>query len=186
MQFTRLAPGRQKVLSKKTALDRAANVAIIVVCAMAAMALVRNQFFRPRTAPAPGPPPVAERGERFEQLKAVVPAGSQRALIVAVSPNCHFCDDSAPFYKQIVDERNRKNSPVQFIAAVPAEEMKVEEANKLAAAGAHPDSLVKLDFAAIKVPGTPTLMLVDNEGEILDVWVGKLDASGEKKVLSTL
>jgi hypothetical protein len=45
---------------------------------------------------------------------------------------------------------------------------------------------VKLDFAAVKVPGTPTLMLVDNEGEILDVWVGKLDASGEKKVLSTL
>ena len=29
-------------------------------------------------------------------------------------------------------------------------------------------------------------MLVDNNGKILNVWVGKLDADGEKEVLKVL
>jgi hypothetical protein len=174
------------MIEKKTALDTTANIAIIVVCAIATVALVRNQFFPTRPAPAPGSPPMVEKGERFDQLKAVVPAGSQRALVVALSPACHFCDESMTFYKQIVDERDQKKSPVKFIAAVAGEDMKIQEAQKLAIAGARPDSLVQLDFDAVKVPGTPTLMLIDDEGKVLDVWVGKLDASGQQEVLRVL
>jgi thioredoxin-related protein len=173
------------VISRKTALDTAANVAIIVACAIATVALIRNQLFPTRPAP-PGSPAIAQKGERFDQLKAVVPAGSRRALIAALSPACQYCDESLTFYKQIVDERDQRKSPVKFIAAVSTEGVKAEEAQKLATAGARPDALVQIDFAAVKVPGTPTLMLVDDEGEVLDVWVGKLDASGQQKVLGVL
>lgn len=179
------------VPAKKSTLDTVANIAIILVCAIAAVVLVRNQFF-PKTQ-QPGMPPGVEKGQQYEQLKAVVPAGSNRALVVAVSPGCHFCNDSIPFYKNLIDQRNQKNSAVKFIAAVPSSE-KPEEAQKLvadetqkfAAGGAQPDGMVNVDFAAIKVPGTPTLMLVDNNGKVLDVWVGKLDPDGEKEVLKTL
>ena len=174
------------MVSKKTALDTAANVAIIVACAIATVVLIRNQFLRPDAAPPPGSPAVVEKGERFDQLKALVPVGSQRTLVVALSPACHFCDESMPFYRQIVEERKQRKSTVNFIAAVPAEDMKAEEAQKLATAGAQPDSLVKLDFAAVKVPGTPTLMLLDDDGKVLDVWVGKLDASAQMEVLKRL
>jgi thioredoxin-related protein len=177
------------VPAKKSTLDTVANIAIILVCAIAAVVLVRNQFFPPQQQQAGGP----EKGEQFDQLKAVVPAGSNRALVVAVAPGCHFCNDSIPFYKNLIDQRNQKNSDVKFIAAVPASE-KPEEAQKLVAdetqkftaGGAQPDGMVNLDFAAVKVPGTPTLMLVDNTGKVLDVWVGKLDPKGEKAVLKTL
>jgi hypothetical protein len=175
---------------QKSKLDTLANIAIIVVCAIAAAVLVRNQFFPPRP---PGAPPQAEKGETYAQLKGVVPAGSSRALVVAVQPGCHFCNDSMTFYKQLLDQRNQKASQVKFIAAVPAND-KPEDAKKLvddesakfAAVGAQPDSMVNLDFAAVKVPGTPTLMLVDNNGKILNVWVGKLDPGTEKEVLKTL
>ena len=43
-----------------------------------------------------------------------------------------------------------------------------------------------IDFSAIKIPGTPTLLLVDNNGKVLNVWVGKLDDRHEKEVLKTL
>ena len=116
-----------------------------------------------------------------------MPAGSNRALVVAVAPGCHFCNDSIPFYKNLIDQRNQKNSGVKFIAAVPtnekpeeAQKLVSEETQKFSAGGAQPDAMVNLDFAAIKVPGTPTLMLVDNTGKVLDVWVGKLDSKGEK------
>jgi len=170
----------------KSSLDTAANIAIIVVCAIAAVVLIRNQFFPPRPGPPPGSPAMVEKGDRLEPIKAVLPAGTNRALVVAVSPTCHFCNESMGFYKQLLDERNQKSSPVKFIAAVPTDEAKAEEAQKFATAGAQPDGLVRLDFSAIKVAGTPTLLLVDNSGKVLDVWVGKLDEGGQKEVLKAL
>jgi len=168
---------------KKSSLDTVANIAIILVCAIAAVVLIRNQFFPPRP---PGAPEEAKKGEQFAQIQQVLPAGTNKALVVAVQPGCHYCNDSMPFYKRLLDERNQKNSPVKFFAAVPADEAKAEEAQKFAAVGAQPDGMVKLDFASIKVPGTPTLMLVDNTGKVLDVWVGKLPADKEKEVLEVL
>src|SRR3954468_17207999 len=168
---------------KKSTLDTAANIAIILVCAIAAVVLVRNQFFPPRP---PGAPPQVEKGEQFAALKQAMPAGANRALFVAVSPTCHFCNDSLPFYKHLVDERNQKGSAVKFIAAVPSEDTKAPESEKFANAGVQPDNVVHLDFSSIKVPGTPTLMLVDNNGKVLNVWVGKLDEGSEKEVLKTL
>jgi|SRR6185312_1333929 len=168
---------------KKSPLDTAANIAIILVCAIAAVVLVRNQFFPARPA---GAPPQIEKGEQFAALKGAVPAGATRALVVAVSPTCHFCNDSLPFYKQLVDERNSKGSGVKFIAAVPSEDSKAPETEKFTNAGVTPDNVVHLDFSSIKVPGTPTLLLVDNNGKVLNVWVGKLDEGGEKEVLKVL
>jgi thioredoxin-related protein len=106
--------------------------------------------------------------------------------VVALSPTCHFCNESMPFYKKLIDERNSKSSTVKVIAAVPSDQAIQEENQKFAAAGVKPDQVVKMDFAAIKVPGTPTVLYVDNNGKVLDVWVGKQDAGGEKKILKTL
>ena len=172
---------------KKSTLDTVANIAIIVVCVVALSVLVNNFIYPifPQRRP-PGAPPQVEKGEQFEQLKAVVPAGTNRALVVAVSPTCHFCNDSMPFYKKLIDQRNQKGSQVKFIAAVPAEEAKTEESKKFADAGAQPDGMVHMDFSSIKVPGTPTLLLVDNNGKVLDVWVGKQDEKGEKDILEVL
>ena len=168
---------------KKSPLDTAANIAIILVCAIAAVVLIRNQFFQPRP---PAPPPQVVKGEQFAALKQAVPAGSNRALVVAVSPPCHFCNDSLPFYKHLVDERNQKGSAVKFVAAVPTEEAKAPESEKFVNAGVTPDNVVHIDFSSIKVPGTPTLLLVDNNGKVLNVWIGKLDEGGEKEVLKVL
>ena len=49
-------------------------------------------------------------------LRQVVPAGADRALVLALSPTCHFCNDSMPFYKQLLDQRNQKGSAVKVIA----------------------------------------------------------------------
>jgi thioredoxin-related protein len=170
---------------KKSTLDTVANIAIIVTCAVA-LALMVNRYFFNKPAPLPGAPPQAEVGEQFDQLRQVVPAGSEQALVVAVSPGCHFCNDSMPFYKRLIDERNQKGSGVKIIAAVPAEEAKAEEAQKFAAVGAQPDQFVHVDFASIKVPGTPTILLVDKQGKVLNVWVGKQESGGEEEILETL
>jgi len=167
----------------KTKLDTVANIAIIVVCAVAAVILIRNNFFPPRP---PGAPEQVEAGEQFDELKQVVPAGSKQALVIAVSPTCHFCTESIPFYKRLQEERNQKGSGVKLVTAVPAAAAREEETKLMTAGGFTPDSVVELNFATVKVPGTPTLMLVDKEGKVLNVWVGKLNEDGEKEVLKVL
>jgi thioredoxin-related protein len=168
---------------KKSSLDTVANIAIILVCAIAAVVLIRNQFFPPGPPPQPG---AAKKGDTIAQIKQALPAGTERAMVVALSPSCHFCNESMPFYKKLIDERNSKGSAVKVIAAVPTDQAIVEENQKFAEAGVKPDQVVKMDFSAIKVPGTPTVLYVDNNGKVLDVWVGKQDAGGERKILKVL
>jgi hypothetical protein len=41
-------------------------------------------------------------------------------------------------------------------------------------------------FSTIQISGTPTLLLIDENGAVKRVWVGKLSPLEEKKVLSQL
>ena len=172
---------------QRTKLDTAANVAIIVACAAAVFVLLNNQFqfFAPKPA-APAMPGQVAEGEVYPELGKVVPAGAPKALVMALSPTCGFCTQSMPFYKRLVDERNEKGSAVKVIAAVPDESVREAESTQLAEAGVATDGVVTLDFAKVKVAGTPTILLVDGKGKVLNLWVGKLDESGESDVLKVL
>jgi hypothetical protein len=176
--------------AEKSKLDTAANIAIILVCILAAGTLIRNQFFPSFLAPAPlsrpGMPSGAAKGETLAALRGVVPQGSDRALVVALSPTCHFCNESMPFYKALMDKRNESKSAVKVIAAVPQAEVQTAEQKNLADHGVQIDAVVPVDFEKIKIPGTPTVLLVDNQGKVLDVWVGKLDESRQREVLAKL
>jgi thioredoxin-related protein len=172
-------------MPEKSKLDTIANIAIILVCIIAAVILIRNNFFPGSSRPA-GAPPEAKKGETYAELRQVVPAGTDRALVLALSPTCHFCNDSMPFYKQLLDQRNQKGSAVKVIAAVPGDDVKSDEEKNFTSHGIQPDSIIAVDFKKIRVPGTPTVLLVDNQGKILDVWVGKLDGSREREVLARL
>lgn len=170
-------------MAEKSKLDTIANIAIIVVCIIASVVLVRNYFFTPKP---PGAPPIAEKGDQLPALQAALPAGTESALVLVVSPTCHFCTESIPFYKRLVDERNKKGSPVKVVVAVPAAEARDQEAKMFADAGIQPDAVVPVSFRDIKVNGTPTILHVDNQGKVLGVWEGKQEAGGEKKILATL
>ncbi len=171
-------------MAEKSKLDTIANIAIIIVCVIASVVLVRNFFFQPQQ-PAGGQPPY-EKGERLEALQAALPAGADRTLVLALSPQCHFCTESMPFYKRLVDERNKKGSAVKVVAAVSQPEAREEEQKSFTSAGVQPDALIDIDFGTIKVPGTPTVLLVDKQGKILDFWVGKLDEDAEEDVIASL
>jgi hypothetical protein len=49
-----------------------------------------------------------------------------------------------------------------------------------------PDAVFSLKQTNIDVNGTPTLLLVDSQGIVQKVWVGKLTESAEQEVLASL
>src|SRR5690349_15137463 len=87
-------------------IELAANVAIIVVACLLATVLVKNYLVTSRTQPASksesqlvNAPTVSVLDIDWRQ--------SKQTLLLAVSSTCHFCTESAPFYKQLANARGK-------------------------------------------------------------------------------
>ena len=48
------------------------------------------------------------------------------------------------------------------------------------------DKIVQLDMDEMRVQGVPTMLLVDKEGKVLEVWNGRLPPEEQEKVLANL
>lgn len=105
---------------------------------------------------------------------------SEKTLVVAISSVCHFCTESAPFYRQLAET----HEGTQLVAVLP---QTVEEGRQyLGKLRVEVDEVVQAPLNSIYVSGTPTLMLVDHEGTVLNTWIGKLPAQREAEVLTYL
>lgn len=104
---------------------------------------------------------------------------SKKTLVMYLSTTCHFCDESSPFYKRLL-EKYTNSKDVRFIAVLPQSiNVAGEHLNKL---GVHVSEIQSADFESIGVTATPTLLLVDESGKVSDTWQGKLTISRENDV----
>lgn len=165
-------------------IELVANLAIIAVAILVAMVLVRSYLlprFRPpqqtvRSAIGIGP------GTQLS-LPGIDWKGNGGTLLLALSTQCHFCTESGPFYKRIVDERVR-NPKLRLVAIFP---QSVPEAQKyLRDLGVNVDDVRQSQLESLGVDGTPTLIIGNNEGIVADFWRGKLTSDKEAEVLSRL
>lgn len=105
-----------------------------------------------------------------------------KTLILALQTSCHFCNESAPFYKHLIERIKGKN--IKLVAVFPTD---IEESrahlNKL---GLTNIDVKQASLDSIQVRGTPTLILVNDKGEITNFWVGKLDPDKETEVFNKL
>jgi peroxiredoxin len=105
-----------------------------------------------------------------------------QTLILALSNDCHYCTESAAFYQKIVKQRQGKN--LKVIAVFPQDiESGQDYLNRL---GVAVDEVRQVSLSSIQVNGTPTLLLVDNQGVVKEVWVGKLPSDKESEALNKI
>ena len=157
-------------MSKK--IELAANLAILVVSCLLAITLVKAYFLNESGDKATSTPSVASLDIAWNQ--------NGQTLILALSRNCHFCTESAPFYKQLSQSKGNTH----LVALLP---QSVEEGREyLEHLGVSVDQVKQFSLEEIGVSGTPTLLLVDTSGVIKNRWVGKLSPEQEATVLSVL
>jgi thioredoxin-related protein len=155
------------------------NVAIITVAILLCVVLVKRYLLTP-DAPAEAKPLAA--GEKISLADVDWQKGRQTLLIV-LSQGCHFCAESVPFYQRLAKEA-RSRGDIQLVAVLP---QSPEEGQKyLDDLGVPIKEVKQAPLSAIKVRGTPTLILVDGKGMVVDAWVGKLPSDQEAEVLSKL
>ena len=165
-------------VSKK--IELAANLAIIVVACLLATVLVKSylvakpadQQVTNLQSPRVAPPIVSSLNINWNQ--------NRQTLILAVSSNCHFCTESAPFYKKL----GQNKGDTHLVAVLP---QTVEEGRKyLERLGVSVDEVRQLSLDQMGVNGTPTLLLVDASGVVKQFWVGRLPSDQEAVVLDAL
>lgn len=173
-------------------MEIAANSATVLVAALLSAVLIKIYFSLPPTPPRNSPNPRLAAGQQAtaavkvgDSLKGVLPdtdwRKDGRTLILAISTQCHFCKDSAPFYRTLSAQAGKN---VEIIAVLPESTGTTEE--YLRDEGVRVDHVEQLTLGRIGVIGTPTLILADAAGVVRNVWVGELQPAQQRQVLAAL
>jgi len=159
-------------------LETGANVAIIAVSVLLAAVLLQRQFFAGRSGTDVAPPLQPLQVSSLDMdWKA-----SRLTMLVVVREGCHFCTESAPFYRRLSAETRNTRVRVVFLLQ-PQETQDTKYLDTLVAPTVERQHA---DFGRMNIRGTPTLILVDQKGAVVRAWEGKLTASEEKEVLTLI
>jgi thioredoxin-related protein len=157
-----------------------ANIAIIVVAILLGGVLF-NRYLLSAS-------PKAEAVERTPikpgmklSLSGVDWARGDKTLLLVLSTNCRYCAESVSFYQQLAQQKTERND-VRLIAILP---QSADEAQKyLNEHGITVDEVRQAAPGAAYAKATPTLIMVDRTGSVIESWVGKLPPEKEAEVLS--
>jgi hypothetical protein len=166
----------------KTYLEITSAVAVIAVAVAVLSSIVRSELTHP---PKVNLQPGLERGGQLTNLAFGKQNGVKHAqLILAMSTTCHFCEESIPFYNKLSDGlRNTSGSPT-FVALFRESTEQVSAFSQQR--GLTVSTVAAVDFRTLHVAGTPTIILLDESGKVVDFWVGKLSTEEEQAVFARL
>jgi thioredoxin-related protein len=165
---------KERSVAKK--IEVAANIGILITVILVAILFVRNYTHQQANTQH-----VIALNTKFA-LKNVDWQANDKNLVFAVSTTCHYCTESAGFYRKLVEECKQQH--VHTIAVLP--QSPAEAQAYLSGEGVTVDEIRQSDLPTLEVNGTPTLLLVDHSGLVKHVWTGKLPETKETEVTSTL
>lgn len=160
--------------------ELAANVLIIVVAVLLIGVVVQRYLLSSPTGdPSARVQPTV--GKKIN-LTDVNFSEKPRTVLLALQTTCHFCNESAPFYKRLVEETKGKN--IKLVAVFPTTvEDSARHLNELGVTGFE---VKQAPISALDASGTPTLIITNDKGEVTNFWVGKLPAEKETEVINQL
>ena len=163
-------------------LDRASSIAIVVTCGLLLWStLVAKTPSHSASSQAADGPTI---GRKLE-LPATLSEKKRAVVLVAVKPGCRFCSASSAFYQHLEEVLTAQQSPLLAVAVdthVPTD-AGVDYVTQSLGLKTSP---VALDFARAGLRGTPTLVMLDQQGIVLQRWIGQLPPAEEAKVLDFL
>jgi len=164
-----------------TRLEKTANAAVILACVAFVGTLAWNYLRSSR--PDPRTLPELPKGT-VVNLPGTAPSIPQPTLVLALSKNCHFCQESVGFYQKLAAFKNSSPQGLRMVAVLP--QGKEEAASYLKEQGIEADEVISMEVSKLGLVGTPTLLLLDGQNKLEELWVGKLNESQESEVIERL
>jgi hypothetical protein len=167
------------------ALSKASHIVFMLTC-LALVSLASLMTWNTRAGAAPslasasaiaktGPLPP---GAQLPPPEGVSYSAASLTVALVVQSQCPYCAASMPFYKRLGDLR--KTLPFQLVVA--SAESTTTTTLYLKQRGLTADVVATLKPGQIDTSGTPTLVLIDKEGVVIDSWLGQLSDSQENEV----
>jgi hypothetical protein len=167
------------MVSARVTLDRVANVATLIATIALLLHLGNVYYSRARARP---PVTGYSPGDRVQNTPQLQLESHQQTLLVITASTCKFCTASMAFYRRLFELS--KVSPTRVIAA--SREDVAENLAYLRANGLSLDNVLSVDKNNLRIRGTPTLLLVREDGIVVKEWVGQLKVSEEREVVESL
>lgn len=165
----------------KNILDVTTNVVVVVFAVVAIGVLVKNHF-----APRGSENRVdIQKGNAFPEIAGADYKQATRTLILALNVDCRYCSRSVPFYNRLAEARREDAGQFNLIAAFINKDGELvksyTEEKQLSV-----QTIAGVDLDKLGIHTTPTLVLVDSAGKVLDSWRGALQPDGEREVFDAL
>jgi hypothetical protein len=165
-------------------IDATANVVTIAASVLLSAVLIKAYLAPDLGTRRPTAIPMVN-AEAGTSLKDRIPGvdwkRNGKTLVLAISTRCHFCTESAPFYRRVQEEAGKG---VKIVAVLPQSTSESEE--YLKGEGVRVDQVRQVELGNIGVAGTPTMLLVNSGGVVTRLWSGKVQPEEEDTVLKAL
>jgi hypothetical protein len=170
-------------------MDLFANAAIAVVALLIGFTLIHQQIERIHTAKA-----IAASNTMESQIGPGVPlapipgyrwGNHDRTLVLALRYGCIHCEHNMIFYKQLEDQTKQQSGKTSLLSVFPDDPFVVQHDLDIHFLSSMPFA-ANVNFASLHVSGTPTLLLVNNKGTILQSWIGELSPRQQDDVMKAV
>ena len=156
----------------------ALNLAIGLVVILIGVVFTKNYLRPARSVPAHQD----FRGTKVN-LSGIDWAHNEQTLLLVLDEKCRFCNESAPFYQRLT-QAITKNTRARLVAGLPQDIAASRQ--YLLSLKVPIEEVRQSSLDAIRVEGTPTLILVNEKGEVMEAWAGKLSPEEETEVLKRI
>ena len=165
----------------KDMLDVTTNVVVVVFAVVAIGVLVKNYF-----APQDVMTSVAiAKGSAFPEIAGADYKQAPRTLILALNVDCRYCTRSVPFYNSLGEARQENAGKFNIVAAfINKDPGLVESYAEEKHLSVQTIAGVELEKLGVRL--TPTIILVDSTGTVLDSWRGELQPDDEREVFESV
>jgi rhodanese-related sulfurtransferase len=157
---------------------RLLNIAILVAAVVLSAFLVRKFFFQPAQNTD-----YQIAANATLRIKGIDWADSDRTVLLALGKECKYCSDSAEFYRRLAAGITSQTN-TRLIALFSEKESEAEAYLKQLAVPIRELRYVSLSSLGIK--SVPTVAILDRNGVVIDMWVGKLSPLKEAALMSKL
>ena len=159
-------------------LGTAADVAALVVAVLVAAVLLKAHFVEPAG------PDLLKPGNSLGQVDRLDLRAHKKSLLLVLRSGCGYCEGSTPFYRELAELSRSSHEAVRVVALF---EDKAEVARQfLQENGVTVDVIAGFPIRNLKIGATPTLILVDDAGQVLKVWEGLLSRKAEDDVKAAI
>ena len=159
----------------KNRIEVIANVIVITVALV-----VGSIFLKDRLSPIASEPDTVKAGDKLSNVAGWNWGAHDQTLVLGLRKGCHFCEDSAPFYQRLIAQQ-QEGSNSTLVAVFPDTADTVKDI--LQSEGLRVQALAGVPLEGLKISGTPTLLLVDKNGKVMNAWVGVLTPRQELEVM---